>query len=102
MEGISDRLSGDKGQQSLRDEIQEASMGSVPSQLAEVACGERVPHMGWNQATYRAGTEGLERPRQLKCVRRARGNMSVKGALENCRTSKGQLSNQLKKLLEVV
>lgn len=79
MEGISDRLSGDKGQQSLRDEIQEANMGSMPSQLAEVACDERVPHMGWNQATYRAGTEGLERLRQLKCVRRARGTCQPKG-----------------------
>lgn len=79
-------------------------MGSVPSQLATVACGQRVPHMGWNQATYRAGTKGLERQRQLKCVRRARGSMSAKGALENCRAPKGQLSDQNvgeKKLLEV-
>lgn len=45
-------MTSDKGQAvSSRDEIQEGSMGSVLSQLAAVACGKRVPHMGRNRAT---------------------------------------------------
>lgn len=87
MEGISDRLSGDKGQQSLRNEIQEASQHGF---CALPACRSIM----WEKGSYRTETEGLERPRQLKCVRRARGNMSPKGALENCRAPKGQLSDQ--------